>query len=1059
MENNEITVVFERDLVCKNEEQEITFEANKEYQVSMDFFYCLSIKNLEKLTPESFLQNIKFVPQAKIKKMNKIKQSKGYSFQGYNNSLVGCVTALLEKHTDAAFEYLKAKRRLDEEKNICFTSEEREQFKNPMIVGKESLQLLYPEQKDYFDKLTDNELQKEIDKKLMLNIEYDKKLKRGNVLRDKEQSYQIDKIKKVKEEELYNELLKINEQYINYFNLDFLYRKIIKEKSNDGKLSDFQKKFVNVCGNVKSKNFQDVFERFAVLGPSLILSKGWKLCKFICQEKIRDCINKFKSKDKIDDKLADDFVTGLFVISLFLSNIPEQQRRTIIFPDNNNLDDMINKIIDILQDKKFRKHLDNKNMYRYYLFIELFAEQIIDNNDNNKNKEVLFRVIAMAPSTIKNLSPDIIFNNLDNKVVCYAFCQKFAYVSESVVNFCFDKNNKLVPNYEEKFKKMLKACPDLINNCNLDFIFDNLGDEVVWDAFYNGYDQYDEGKLFDYGINKDKKLIPERKEILLKLIATRPDLLINVYKDENKDKNYKFLYPLISKLILKKNRSLLHVFESMNYQQYKDFWTDYFGWFAKNLETKTKTQIKQRDINTELSGNLSEINTSISQNEQNKNNEPIIDIMDIEEENSFISEDNFKKIIECERFVNKKYQLYQENYWDSSENDLVWRALKTKWGFMWQEKTELFQIEISQAKYLQNHKDLSRDAREEVEHVFGYILKIETGDTDRPHGRYTRMVKKLEEYDLNYPGLSELKSYLPYLVIIHWSIHIAIIILSIAIVLMPWIFLSWGWGLGLSFITVPVCGNACIFCQWSLRYQEYDWAEKIFCLDSKLQKYAIRMEKYRFVTDLFGKFVVSELCFVGDKAWNQVKEYFRDNAPDLENKIKEYSGIENFNDIELDDVKIFIRRHDNIFMDNINNFFDNALTDKINSMMIDEIEDRFRDYVNQIDNSLSPACEKFINKNIVGHLDNIKEIFEIKGRCAYFRHTPNTNEQLMQDKDDLSHDLSELLWETLKKEHEKDKDIQKDNLNTDKKNESVNDNKPIVENEEEEIKTSSQQNF
>ena len=57
----------------------------------------------------------------------------------------------------------------------------------------------------------------------------------------------------------------------------------------------------------------------------------------------------------------------------------------------------------------------------------------------------------------------------------------------------------------------------------------------------------------------------------------------------------------------------------------------------------------------------------------------------------------------------------------------------------------------------------------------------------------------------------------------------------------------------------------------------------------------------------------------------------------------------------------------------------------------------------------------------------------------------------------ISLDLSKLLWETLKEKHEKDKNIQKDNLNTDKKNESVNDNKPIVENEEEEINTSSKQ--
>ncbi|MBQ9492092.1 MAG: hypothetical protein IJU86_04920, partial [Firmicutes bacterium] len=95
------------------------------------------------------------------------------------------------------------------------------------------------------------------------------------------------------------------------------------------------------------------------------------------------------------------------------------------------------------------------------------------------------------------------------------------------------------------------------------------------------------------------------------------------------------------------------------------------------------------------------------------------------------------------------------------------------------------------------------------------------------------------------------------------------------------------------------------------------------------------------------------------------------------------------------------------------------------------------------------------------HLDNIKEMLNIKGRRAYFRHRPNTNEQLMQDEYDISRDLSKLLWKTLKEEHEKDKHIQKDNLSTDEKNKFVNNDEPITEKkeEEEEINTSSQQNF
>lgn len=713
--------------------------------------------------------------------------------------------------------------------------------------------------------------------------------------------------------------------------------------------------------------------------------------------------------------------------------------------------------MDILNEKKFRKILKVKCTKNWHCSILMeFATHIIENNDNNNNKEISFSAIAIAPDAIENLSPDFIFNNLDNEVVWYAVCRYFDYISKSVVEFCFDKNNKLISKYEEKFMKMLEACPSLIDDCNLDFIFDNLDNEIVWYVFCNGYHAYDKVELFDYCIDKDKKLIPERKEKLFKLIKARPDLLINVDKNKNKDKNYEFLYPLISKLILEKNRSLLQVFNSMALDQYKHFWTGYFKWFTKNLETKTKTQIKQRDINTESNENLSEINTSTSQNKQNKNNKSTIDIIDMEEEKSLISENNFKKIIECERFINQKYQIYQENYWDSSENDLVWRTLKEKWGFMYQEKTKLFQIEISQAKYLQSHQDLSRDVREEVKHVFDDILKIETGDIYRLYGPYTRMVKKMEEYDPNYPGLSELKSYLPYLVIIHWLIHIAIIILSLAIVAIPWIFLAWGWGLGLSLITVPACCIACLVCWKSLRIQDYCFAATIFGLENKLQKYADRGKSYREVTDQFEKFIDSELCSVGDKAWNKVKEYFQNNAPDLENKIKKYIGIKDFKDIKLNDVQRFIRRNHNTFMDKINNFFDDALTDKINSMMINKIEANFRNYVHQIDNNLSVACEKFINKNIVEqHLDNIKEMLNIKGRRAYFRHKPNTNKKLIEY--NISLDLSKLLWETLKEKHEKDKNIQKDHLNTDKKNESVNDNKPIVENEEEEINTSSKQ--
>ena len=1054
-QNNTVTVIFKSKVDIEFDGEKFDFDENKKYEISKNKLESLPIDILAKLTVESFWANIRFVSQIKIEEMNKIKQGNRYYFSRYNNNLANCVIQLVKKHTDAAFEYLIAKRRLTEEKNIYFTPEEQKWFKDPMIVGKESLQLLYPEQANYFDTLDSHAdaLKEVIDEKLMLNTEYDKKLKYGNVLRYKEQSDQIDKIKKVKEEELYTELLKINKQYINYFDLDFLYRKIVIEKPNNGELNIFQKSFIDVCGTPEAWDFSynqlaDVFDRFAVLHPLQTLQKGWKLCKFICQQKIKDCIDKFESEKEIDEYSFLNFIQGIDAVNSFLSYIPEKQISKIIFPKNNNLDDMIEKIINIVQDKKFREYAEYADINHS---LRQFAKLIV----NNSNKEISSRVIAIDPCVIEDLSPDFIFNNLDNEVVWNTFCQNFHCVSEKVVNFCFDINNKLIPKYKEKFKKMLAACPALINNCNLDFIFDNLDNEIVWYAFCNGYDRYNNGKLFDYCIDKDKKVVQERKEKLFKLIKARPDLLIKVDPDKNKDKNYEFLYPLISKLILEKNRSLLQVFKSMNYAQYTAFWTDYFNWLKKNLETNTEIQIEPKDINTESNGNLFEINTQANQNEQNKNNEPIIDI---EEEKSLISKNNFKKIIECERFINQKYRIYQENYWDSSENDLVWRILleeqEEQWEFMWKKKTKLFQTEISQAKYLQSHQDLSRDVREEVKHVFDYIRDIETGYININRRPYVSMVKKMEEYDPNYPGLSELKSYSLYLAIIHWLIHIAIIILSIAIVAIPWIFL--GWGLWLSYITVPACYIPCLFCWENLRTQDYCFAAKIFGLENKLREYANRRGKYRTVTDLFEGFIDSELCSVGDKAWSQVKIHFRDNAPDLENKIKKYSGIiKDFKDIKLNDVKRFIRRNHNTFMDKINNFFDDALTDKIKDMTINEIENKFRNYVNQSDNALSVACEKFINKNIVGHLNNIKEMLKIKGRRAYFRHKPNTNEQLMQD---ISRDLSELLWETLKKEHEKDKNIQENHLNTDKKNESVNDNKPITEKkEEEEINTSSKQ--
>ena len=396
MENSEITVVFKYDLVCKNEEEEITFEANKKCSVNEKFFESLSIKDLDKLIPESFWQNIKFVPQAKIEQMNKIKQSEGYSFQRYNNNLVDCVTVLLEKHVDAAFEYLKAKRRSTEKKNIYFTQKEIEQFKEPLIVGKESLQLLYPEQKDYFDKLKDDELQKEIDKKLMLNIEYDKELKRGNVLRDKGQSHQIDKIKKVKEEELYNELLKINEQYINYFDLDFLYRKIIEEKSNDGQLNDFQKAFVFICNGYENIIYRVQFG-FRNFEYEEWFSRGWEFYKFLLEHTAKSVIQKFQlgQYKQISWRKISDLTEALECASLYLETVPRDVMYKIIFHngEHNTIDLTIKKIADLLSSPYFILYWrsDGESLSKEsFIFFRKLYYLIIDEEKERKDKNRKF---------------------------------------------------------------------------------------------------------------------------------------------------------------------------------------------------------------------------------------------------------------------------------------------------------------------------------------------------------------------------------------------------------------------------------------------------------------------------------------------------------------------------------------------------------------------------------------------------------------------------------------------------------------------------------------------
>ena len=163
-ENNnsdeKITVVFKSD--------KDNFKANEPVKMSRAEFKKLELEDIYNLTTESFWQNIKFISKRNLIEINDIKRSRSVlCWPPSDKCFELLVDELVYKHVNAAFEYLKAKRRLNEEKNIYFTPKEEQQFKDPLIVGKESLQLLYPEQKDYFGKLQlyDAALQEAIDEK------------------------------------------------------------------------------------------------------------------------------------------------------------------------------------------------------------------------------------------------------------------------------------------------------------------------------------------------------------------------------------------------------------------------------------------------------------------------------------------------------------------------------------------------------------------------------------------------------------------------------------------------------------------------------------------------------------------------------------------------------------------------------------------------------------------------------------------------------------------------------------------------------------------------------
>ena len=553
----------------------------------------------------------------------------------------------------------------------------------------------------------------------------------------------------------------------------------------------------------------------------------------------------------------------------------------------------------------------------------------------------------------------------------------------------------------------------------------------------------------------------------------KPDILYfltNINKE-----NYEFIYSLITKLILEHDRSILCSLRFMRASMYTpiffcrqknikytrdsktyNFWLNYFAWLEKNLGTKnflingTQQNLTSKENNKNIEANdiKSEKIILIDNdkiNESEKTNEIKIEDAQQIKANQLksINENDLKKIILTRRYIGNDYLFYQEDYWNVNTNDfsVFLELLKERNANVYKlgsnEISKFFRIEVLRQKYV-NDNNLQVYSNFYInmppQHVkkmkkFDQLIKFEINCAyrfykDVGYGNYKNffeVIQDIEECDPNYLGLSELKSHLPYLILIHWTIHITIIVLSIASVAIPWFFLSWGWGLGLSFIiTAIVAVNFIGFCWHRLHVKDYTWAEKLY-LNKRLKEYDINLSNYRSVTNLFEGFIGEKLCFIGNDIWNKIENYFKNNVLSLENELKKYREIDDFKKITLYDVYRFYWKRDCKLMSDINKIFDDTLDQKVNEINIDEISRDFRNYVNNKDNGCFDACEKFINKNIVGYLDNIKEMLKTKGRCAYFRYKPNTNEKLIQY--DISHDLSELLWKTLKKEHEKDKNL------------------------------------
>ena len=964
------------------------FEAGKEYKMAKDNFKELESEHLTKLTPESFWANIKFIDYEKICDISQVYQEDqedqedvGCIWPKYNNSLETLVENLVTKHVNEVSRYLMAKRSTS---------------KNPLEIAKESLRLLYPEKKDYLNSLNEDDWPAEIKQNLLIGTE-DPEQAESN----KEYASQITQIRKIKEEQLYTQLLQINKRYIDYFSPNFLYRKVIQEKNNSGELNIFQKAIVEVWANIAYCNDErvNIIDRL-LFEPSI--AKGWELCKFVFEQKVNAYIKKFEDGDQANETETKEFFRGLYVLIDFLEKMPKDRKAQLVFSNKskNGIDDTINRISVLLSDSKF-----------------------LDFVKSNQGDEL----IALANMKFYDSLYDIFV----------------AGEKESLLLSLNDDNKKY-------FLWLLSVRPTFINNCRPSFILENLDNKIVWYAFCNFlYCSLKIKDILECFINDSGEVLEGKEDTLLKIIEGNHNILSCSYK-RSYGERFEFMYPYITKLILDGNKSILKVLRHISFYFYSSddyaickpsnpnyeyvgantmFWKSYFNWLAQDSDENNNKYNLNKIILTWFCA---------------------------------FGDDCF---------------FYQEDYWsfDKSKNGLI--ALADSLKVYTSEEYTFCKFDILRKKYVKDNRlidsvssealsILNNSASAEILSIFSDLARFENSSSYSSilrgnNGSYQKLVQNLEKFDPDYPGLSELKSYGFYLIPVHWLINIGCLILGFSLFFAAiwFIFISFPLGFSLAALGIYLAIIGMFFASFYMFYngfvnlfaQDYRLAEKWY-LKKRLYEYDANLFRYKTVTRLFKKFVDSELCSVGDGVYDEIENYFKNNASGLERDLKKYCDIDDFNKVRLDDVHKFFWKRGSNLMNYINNLFDSALTKKIDETTIDKISNSFKQYVNQNKSDCANACEKFINKNIVNHLNEIKNMFNIRGKSAYFRHNPlDKNKKLISY--DISYDLSELLLNTLKEAHENDKNLQKENLIINNENKNINDEKPIVESKKEEIVT------